>query len=57
LTGIELQHDELKSFAFFTPDRLAERTIPRLARRIRAAVESRSGASPVYLEHGKEPKN
>ncbi|WP_426568656.1 NUDIX domain-containing protein [Streptomyces canus] len=57
LAGIELQQDELKSFAFFTADQLTERTIPRLARRIRAAVESKNGASPVYLEHGKEPKN
>ncbi|MCG8964412.1 NUDIX hydrolase [Streptomyces sp. CL12-4] len=57
LASIELQQDELKSFAFFTAEQLTERTIPRLARRIRAAVEARSGASPVYLEHGEEPKN
>jgi ADP-ribose pyrophosphatase YjhB (NUDIX family) len=57
LADIELQQDELKSFDFLTADQLTERTIPRLARRIQAAVESRSGTCPVYLEHGKKPKN
>ncbi|MFG2354283.1 NUDIX domain-containing protein [Streptomyces sp. NPDC048521] len=57
LASIELQRDELKSFAFVSADQLAERTIPRLARRIRAAVEARASSAPVYLEHGEEPKS
>ncbi|MET9450319.1 NUDIX hydrolase [Streptomyces cinerochromogenes] len=57
LASIELQPDELKSFAFVSADQLAERTIPRLARRIRAAVEARGSSAPVYLEHGEEPKS
>lgn len=56
LAGVVLQPDELKNFAFLTPDEIAERTIPRLARRILAAVEARSsGAAPIYLEHGQRP--
>ncbi|MEU6588471.1 NUDIX hydrolase [Streptomyces sp. NPDC046881] len=57
LASIKLQPDELKSFAFVSADQLAERTIPRLARRIRAAVEARGSSAPVYLEHGEEPKS
>ncbi len=54
--GVTLQADELKSFAFVAPDEVAERTIPRLARRILAAIEARSsGAAPIYLEHGQQP--
>ncbi|MFF4041613.1 NUDIX domain-containing protein [Streptomyces sp. NPDC001816] len=56
LAGVTLQADELKSFAFLAPDEVAEQTIPRLARRIRAAIEARSsGAAPIYLEHGQKP--
>ncbi|WP_327594965.1 NUDIX hydrolase [Streptomyces chartreusis] len=56
LAGVTLQADELKSLAFLAPDEVAERTIPRLARRILAAVEARSsGAAPIYLEHGQQP--
>ncbi|WP_281945196.1 NUDIX domain-containing protein [Streptomyces olivaceus] len=57
LASIELQQDELKSFAFVAADQLSERTIPRLARRIAAAVSSRTDTAPAYLEHGEEPKN
>ncbi|MFD8260322.1 hypothetical protein ACFV19_15620 [Streptomyces griseoluteus] len=57
LASIKLEPDELKSFAFVTVDQLTERTIPRLVRRIRAAVESKMGSAPVYLEHGEEPRN
>ncbi|MFJ2925440.1 NUDIX domain-containing protein [Streptomyces massasporeus] len=52
---ISLQHDELKGFAFFTPEQISEHTIPRLARRVIAATEARDAASPVYLEHGQTP--
>lgn len=53
---VSLQADELKSFTFVAPDEVAQRTIPRLARRILAAIEARaSGTAPVYLEHGQQP--
>jgi ADP-ribose pyrophosphatase YjhB (NUDIX family) len=52
---ISLQPEELKSFAFFTPEQISEHTIPRLARRVIAATEARDAASPVYLEHGQTP--
>ncbi|WP_405697863.1 NUDIX hydrolase [Streptomyces coelicoflavus] len=57
LASIELQQDELKSFDFVAADQLPERTIPRLARRIGAAVSSRTNTAPAYLEHGEEPKS
>lgn len=55
LTSITLQADELKGFDFLTPEQITERSIPRLARRIRAAAEARSDTGPVYLEHGQTP--
>ncbi|MEU2715115.1 NUDIX hydrolase [Streptomyces sp. NPDC007205] len=55
LGAIALQPGELKSFAFVSPEQITERTIPRLARRIRAAAEARNEAAPVYLEHGQKP--
>ncbi|MFH8855377.1 NUDIX hydrolase [Streptomyces enissocaesilis] len=55
LAGIELQADELKGFEFVALDQIAERTIPRLARRILAAAEAREDAVLVYLEHGQKP--
>ncbi|WP_329187329.1 NUDIX hydrolase [Actinacidiphila glaucinigra] len=55
LAEISLQPDELKGFAFVTLPEVPERTIPRLARRILAATEARSGSAPVYLEHGQKP--
>lgn len=57
LAGIELQADELKNFAFLTPEQITEHTIPRLARRILAATEARKEAALVYLEHGQKPGN
>ncbi|MFD9970567.1 NUDIX domain-containing protein [Streptomyces sp. NPDC059011] len=55
LAKITLQADELKSFAFVAADEINGRTIPRLARRILAAMEARAEAAPVYLEHGAKP--
>ncbi|MFF7372302.1 NUDIX domain-containing protein [Streptomyces tricolor] len=55
LRAITLQPEELKSFEFVSPAQIAERTIPRLARRILAAAEARNEAAPVYLEHGQKP--
>jgi hypothetical protein len=51
-----LQSDELKGFSFLPPEQVAERTIPRLARRILAATEARNQTAPVYLEHGQKPE-
>ncbi|MFH8495339.1 NUDIX domain-containing protein [Streptomyces coeruleorubidus] len=56
LARISLQAEELKSFAFFTPEQISEHTIPRLARRIIAAAEAKTGSAPVYLEHGQTPE-
>jgi hypothetical protein len=50
-----LQPDELKGFSFLPTEQVAERTIPRLARRILAAAEARTQRAPVYLEHGQKP--
>lgn len=55
LARITLQTDELKAFNFLAPVEISERTIPRLARRILAAIDARSGVAPVYLEHGQTP--
>ncbi|WP_327324169.1 NUDIX hydrolase [Streptomyces sp. NBC_01210] len=55
LARITLQVDELKGFAFLAPAEINECTIPRLARRILAAIEARTGTAPVYLEHGQTP--
>lgn len=55
LAQIALQPDELKGFSFLPLEQVAERTIPRLARRILAATEARTHTAPVYLEHGQKP--
>jgi ADP-ribose pyrophosphatase YjhB (NUDIX family) len=57
LAQITLQQDELKGFSFLPPEQVAERTIPRLARRILAAAEARNQTAPVYLEHGQKPES
>ncbi|MFE5046780.1 NUDIX domain-containing protein [Streptomyces sp. NPDC056637] len=56
LAAVTLQAEELKDFAFLSPDEINGRTIPRLARRILAAVEARSKSTPIYLEHGQQPE-
>ncbi|MFE2536558.1 NUDIX domain-containing protein [Streptomyces sp. NPDC059371] len=53
--GIRLQAEELKAVRFIAPQEIADRTIPRLARRILAAIEARAESAPVYLEHGQAP--
>ncbi|MER6976098.1 NUDIX domain-containing protein [Streptomyces carpinensis] len=55
--GIRPQADELKGVRFVPPHEIADRTIPRLARRIRAAIDARAKSAPVYLEHGQAPGN
>ncbi|WP_328452932.1 NUDIX hydrolase [Streptomyces sp. NBC_00386] len=53
--GIRPQAEELKAVRFVAPREIADRTIPRLARRILAAIEARAESAPVYLEHGQTP--
>ncbi|MFI0965750.1 NUDIX domain-containing protein [Streptomyces sp. NPDC021080] len=55
LEGIHLQTEELKAARFVAPHEIADRTIPRLARRILAAIEARAENALVYLEHGQAP--
>jgi len=54
---IRLQAEELKSVVFVAPSEITDRTIPRLARRILAAIEARAARAPVYLEHGQAPSD
>ncbi|WSQ12099.1 NUDIX hydrolase [Streptomyces sp. NBC_01231] len=54
---IRLQAEELKSVVFVTPSEIPDRTIPRLARRILAAIDARAASAPVYLEHGQAPND
>ncbi|WP_234443107.1 NUDIX domain-containing protein [Streptomyces cellulosae] len=55
--GIRPQAEELKSVRFVAPSEIANRTIPRLARRILAAINARAASAPVYLEHGQAPSD
>ncbi|MFE0376432.1 NUDIX domain-containing protein [Streptomyces inhibens] len=55
LSQIVLQPEELLSYEFLARSDVAGRTIPRLARRIVAAMDARDQAAPVYLEHGEVP--
>lgn len=50
--AIQLQADELSEYAYLDLELIAERTIPRLHRRIAEAYRSQSSSHPVYLEHG-----
>jgi len=43
---------EIDRFAFHHRSRLDSLLIPRLARRVRAAIEARANGETVYLEHG-----
>lgn len=55
VSGIRPQVSELKAVRFVHPHEIADRTIPRLARRILAAIEARAESAPIYLEHGQAP--
>ncbi|MFI7316003.1 NUDIX domain-containing protein [Streptomyces venezuelae] len=57
LAGVTLQEGEIKGFEFLSPQEISERSIPRLARRIMAAIDARSGVAPIYPEHGRQPKD
>ncbi|MEU3406403.1 NUDIX hydrolase [Streptomyces sp. NPDC006670] len=49
---ITLPADELRGCEFHPVDQVPDLTIPRLARRIAAAVEARTSGLTAYLEHG-----
>lgn len=52
---IRLQRSEIKSYAFHSLDDLDSLTIPRLARRVQAAVIARAEGQVAYLEYGQHP--
>ncbi|MFJ8926514.1 hypothetical protein ACIRLA_08070 [Streptomyces sp. NPDC102364] len=53
---ISLQQSEIKSYAFHPVDAVEDLTIPRLARRVRAAAVARGAGTVAYLEHGQPPE-
>jgi ADP-ribose pyrophosphatase YjhB (NUDIX family) len=57
LENIRFQAEELQDVRFVDPSEIAQRTIPRLARRILAAIDARAASTPVYLEHGQTPSD
>ncbi len=52
---IRLQRSEVKAYAFHSLDDVDSMTIPRLARRVQAAVIARNEGQVAYLEHGQHP--
>ncbi|MFF4285993.1 NUDIX domain-containing protein [Streptomyces sp. NPDC001633] len=54
---IRLQSSEIGSYDFHPASVLADLTIPRLARRIVAAVQARVAGRVAYLEHGREAQH
>lgn len=52
LGRIQLQADEVGDFGYCPADQLSEATIPRLVRRLSAALSARADGSTRYLEHG-----
>ena len=51
-TGIKLPADELRSWAWSTPEEAEQRLSPLLARRAAAALSALSNGVSVYLEDG-----
>lgn len=52
IAAIRLQAEELRSYAFMPPEEAFYQLIPRLERRMRAAVRAQEENRTVYLEHG-----
>lgn len=50
--SIRLQLDELAEYVYLDPPAAARLLIPRLARRVSAAIQARALGHPLYLEHG-----
>jgi 8-oxo-dGTP diphosphatase len=51
---IALPADELSTWSFYEPRSLEAALIPRLARRVLAALDARQSGRATYLEHGSE---
>jgi 8-oxo-dGTP diphosphatase len=54
IAAIRLQPEELDSYVFLEPAEALDRLIPRLQRRVAAALRARAESHIVYLEHGVE---
>ncbi|MEU9155377.1 NUDIX hydrolase [Streptomyces sp. NPDC048417] len=54
--SIKVAPDELLTAEFFPSEQLDELLVPRLSRRVKAAIASRANGGPVYLEHGEQPR-
>lgn len=52
LKNVQFRDGEISEWAFVETDRLDEITVPRLARRIREALEARRQGHPLYLQNG-----
>ncbi|HEY1211989.1 MAG TPA: NUDIX hydrolase, partial [Bryobacteraceae bacterium] len=52
LDRIELDPAEIAGYAFHDPELVDTLLIPRLAHRVKAAIEARSQSATQYLEHG-----
>ncbi|TDV38662.1 NUDIX domain-containing protein [Actinophytocola oryzae] len=52
IEAIRLQPEELDSYEFLSPAEALERLIPRLRRRVDAALLARAENRTLYLEHG-----
>jgi hypothetical protein len=50
--GIRLQADELTSYAFRDPAEAITLLIPRLGRRVAAAIDAHQAGRTTYLERG-----
>ncbi|MGW7573560.1 NUDIX domain-containing protein [Streptomyces sp. NPDC054765] len=55
VAAITLAPDELLAAEFHPVEELDDLLIPRLARRVKAAIAARAQAHPQYLEHGQLP--
>jgi 8-oxo-dGTP pyrophosphatase MutT (NUDIX family) len=55
LAALRLDPDELAESAFHTIEEAAAVLVPRLARRVEAAVTARRESLTQYLEHGHQP--
>lgn len=55
LAAVRLDHSELAEYAFHTAEEATGILVPRLARRVVAAVRAHRDGLTLYLEHGQEP--
>jgi len=49
---IQLDPTEIAEYAYHDPELIGQLLIPRLARRVKAAIKARDSADMNYLEHG-----